>query len=331
MAKILIISLDKNILDQKSRAAERMKQYGQRDEIFIIIPAEKELGFDLSSSVHVFSIGGNKLAQFFGLLILGRKIIKEQKIDLITAQDPFFIGLLGFWLKKKTSVPLEAQVHGDFYGSDYYRRSGFGNWFRYYLSRWVIRRADHLRVVSQRIKESLIRLGMLAEKIEVRPVVVNEEEIKNDQPKFDLYKKYPGCEKIFLVLGRLETVKNISWLIDVFSQVIEKSPACLLLIVGTGSEKDKLVRKVERLGLTKNIKFEDWTDDPYSYLKTADCLLFPSLSEGYGLVVMEAMAAGTPVIMSEVGVAGYELKLGPKVTIVPVGDKEKFMAAILKI
>ena len=103
------------------------------------------------------------------------------------------------------------------------------------------------------------------------------------------------------------------------------------MLVGDGLEKDKIKQKIKELNFKKNIITEDWTNDPIGYLKIADCLVFPSSSEGYGLVAMEAIAVGTPVIMTDVGVANYELKSGSKVKIVPVGDRDKFIEAILKI
>lgn len=329
--RILMISLDKNILDANSRVAERMRQYGQNDEIFIIIPATEKKSFDLSPSVHVFSTDGNKIAQFFRLRILGNKIIKEQKIGLITTQDPFFTGLVGWLLSKKSGLPWEVQVHGDFFGSNYYCRGIFKNRIKCFLSRFLIKRASGIRVVGERIKNSLLNMGIVAGKITVRPVFMDVDFIRSYQPRLNLHEKYSSYAKIFLVLSRLEPVKNISWLIDVFSQVIKTRSSYFLLIVGDGSERKELINKVKSLGLTKNIQFESWTGDPYSYLKTADCLLFPSLSEGYGLTVMEASAVDCPIIMTDVGVANYELKPEPKVKIVPVGDRDKFVQAILSV
>lgn len=319
-----MFSLDKKILDPNSRVAERMRQYGRNDEIFILIPASETKVFDLSPTVHVFSAGGSKLSQFFQIKKIGRKILLEHKIDLITTQDPFYIGLIGVWLKRKSGVPLEVQLHGDFFGSQYY-----SSW-KFFLGRWVVRRTDKVRAVGERVKQSVIRFGVAENKIMVRPVAIDTEKIKNYQPKCDLHEKYPNYEKIFLCLGRLDPVKNIVWLVDFWPEVLEQRPQCLLLIVGDGSEKIKLIKRVQKMGLNSNIKFEDWTGDPLSYLKTADCLLFPSLSEGYGLVTMEAAAAGTPVIMTDVGVANYELKPGSKVKIVSIGDRDKFIEAILK-
>ena len=162
----------------------------------------------------------------------------------------------------------------------------------------------------------------------MKPIAVDEEKIKAYIPTIQLHEKYPGYEKIFLVLGRVEPVKNIAWLIDVFADVVKQKSNYVLLIVGSGSEEDTIRSQVTRYRLQENVKFEGWTNDPWSYLKTADCLLFPSLSEGYGLVVMEAIAAGTPVIMNNVGVAGYEMHGSDTVRIATVTQRYDWITRI---
>ncbi|MDD4477032.1 MAG: glycosyltransferase family 4 protein [Patescibacteria group bacterium] len=329
----LMISLDKNIFNFDSAAARRMIEYGEKNELFIVIPDNDKRYLDLSAKVHVWGTGGSKLTQFFRLLYTGNKIIHNSRFiiqdSLITTQDPFFTGLAGLLLKRKETT-FETQVHGDFYGSDYYQKSGLTNKIRFYIGKFLLPRADKVRTVSERVKQSLIKIGVKSEKIEIKPIQVDFEKIKNYQPKFDLHQKYPDYEKIFLVLGRFDAVKNIRWLIEVFCEVV-KQKNYLLLIIGSGPDGHNITTHATRCMLRKNIKFEPWTNDPISYIKTADCLLFPSLSEGYGLAAMEASAAGTQVIMTDVGVANYELKLGPKVKIAPVGDKEKFIQEILQI
>ncbi|MCX6779482.1 MAG: glycosyltransferase family 4 protein [Candidatus Magasanikbacteria bacterium] len=330
----LMISLDKNILDSETLASKRMIEYGRDRELFIIIPSSCEKVKDLSDNVHVYSVRGNKFFQFFKLLKFGKSCIKNKQINEITVQDPFFIGLIGIILKNKFKLSLEVQVHGDFYGSNYYKKSGLKNWFSYYLGKYyILPRADKIRAAGQRIAKGLIKIGVDENKINIRPITINTDYIKNYQPKSNLHLGYSGYKKIFLYLGRIVPVKNISWLIDIFAEVNKKNSDFLLLIVGTrnGLEEDNLLKKVKKLKLVNNIKFENWVTDPISYIKTADCLLFPSLSEGYGLVAMEAAAAGTPIIMTDVGVANYELQSGPKVKIIPVGDRDKFIQAILQL
>ena len=248
---------------------------------------------------------------------------------MITAQDPFFTGLIGVCLKMtlrhirgKPKIKLEVQLHGDFFSSDYYKKSGMKNLMRYYLAKlWVIKKADKIRVVGERIKQSLLKLGVEENKIETRSIAIDAYLIENYQPKINLHAKYSSYKKIFLNIGRLDTVKNIDFLIDVFTQAITERNDYLLLIVGAGAEKNNLQNKVKSLGLENNIKFEPWKHDPIDYIKTADCVLFPSFSEGYGLVPMEASVVGTKVIMSNVGVANFELKPSDKVKILPLDTK----------
>ncbi len=81
-----------------------------------------------------------------------------------------------------------------------------------------------------------------------------------------------------------------------------------MVIVGAGPEENKIARKIRKFRLEKNIVMEVWTDDLPSYYKSADLFLLTSDYEGYGMSVVEAMAAGCPVVMTGVGLAGDLLK-----------------------
>src|SRR3989338_9807896 len=126
--RTLMISLDKQILDPQSRVAGRMKEYGMQDELYILIPHHERKEVELSSTVHVVATGGNKIVQLARLAKMGKAVMREKNIEAITTQDPFFTGWIGLWLKKQRGIPLEVQLHGDFYSTDYYRKSGFMNW-----------------------------------------------------------------------------------------------------------------------------------------------------------------------------------------------------------
>ncbi len=327
-----MISLDNKIFNPSSAVARRMIQYGEKKVLYIIAPYFKKEIISLSPTVTIKGSGGsNKISQLWRLYGVGEQTLKEYKVDIISAQDPFFIGLVGLGLKKQFKLRLEIQMHGDFYGSKYYRTNGLKNRLQYYLGKYIVRRADRIRVVGQRIKKSLIPLGVPEEKIVIRPVALDVERLTRDGMTGGLQERYPGFEKIFLALNRLDPVKNIPWLLVVFKQVLESQPKAALVIVGDGPQKKRLLADISRLQLQKNVFMEPFIANPAQYLKTADAVVFPSLSEGYGLVPMEAAALGTPVIMSDVGVANYELQPSEKVTILPVNDVDGFKKAMLAI
>lgn len=320
-----MISLDQKILDPHSKVAERMRGFTETD---IIIPSINSQKISLSETVHVFGSGGNKINQFFKVIKLGKKLQVQNSYDLITVQDPFMTALAGLLIWKKEK--LEIQVHGDFFSSSYFKKSSVKNFMYYWLARLItLPRADKIRVVGERVKQSLLALGIAMEKIEVRPVVFDAKKIKTYIPKQDVKKEFPGFRKYFAYIGRLETEKNVTWLIKVFDQYLQESKNNdLLLIVGGGSEKKSLENVVNNLKRNKEIKFAGWSAEPLDYIKTVDCVLIPSQAEGYGLTAMETAIAGTKLIMTDVGVANYELQASEEKVIVPVDDKSTFVTAL---
>lgn len=327
IARVLMMSLDPHLFDENSSVATRILATQINAELFVLVPGEQDEFLRPHPRMFLFKRGKSKIRQFFALLALGRKLNAQEQFAFITAQDPFFTGLLGVLIKKRKQQ-LVVQLHGDFMGTEYYKKSGLGNLIRYYLSFFVLWRASTIRAVGERVRLSLLKRGIRETKIHIQPVKVETEKIGEYVPQFDVHRKYMGREKIFLFLGRLDAVKNLSWLIDVFADVVKLHPEYLLLIVGSGTELAVLKEKVNTLHLEHSVIFEQWTSDPLSFLKTVDGLLFPSLSEGYGMVVMEAVAAGCPVIMNDVGVAGYEVKQSESVKIIPVEKRDEWVKAI---
>lgn len=323
-----MISLDQKILDSHSAVAERMRRFNNTD---IIIPSAKNLELVLSENVKAYGTGGNKISQFFKVIKLGKKLQAQNSFDVITAQDPFLTALAALLIRKKELV--EIQVHGDFFSNFYFVTSSPKNWCYYWLARLLtLPSANRFRVVGERVKQSLRALGIKLEKIEVRPVIFDAQKCETYVPQKDVKKEFPGFRKYFLYVGRLEKEKNVAWLIKVFDQYLQQSNNNdVLLIVGDGSKKESLKHLTNNLKRNKEIKFIGWSNEPLEYIKVVDCVLVPSMAEGYGLVPMEAAAAGTRIIMTDVGVAGYELPASEQVIIVPVNDRVAFIQSLKKM
>ena len=113
-------------------------------------------------------------------------------------------------------------------------------------------------------------------------------------------------------VGRLEPIKGHEYLLDAFATLAPRFPDIHLALVGDGELLPELRSRAENAGLTERVLFLGWREDVPSLLQAFDLFVFPSLSEGMGRALVEAMAAGLPVVATRVcsevlaeGEAGY--------------------------
>lgn len=313
--KLLMISTDRLIFDKKSAVCARQIEYAKEwERVDIVIFTEKKslLPKELQLSANCFVYGTNSVSKIFfpqDSIILGKKLIKDHALSEITCQDPSFTAMAGIALKNKFKIPLEIQIHGDI-GSAYFNR-GLINKIRFHLSKKYLPKADKIRVVSNRIKDFVDKLLKDRLKdgiypiVEVRPIFIDTESIKNSPIVVDLKRKYRQFEQIVLMASRLEKEKNIALAIESWKMVTKIFPRAGLIIVGNGSLEHVLKHLIVKNDLTKSIIFEPWLDKSqlYSYYKTSDIFLNTSFYEGYGMTLIEAKASGCKVISTDVGVA----------------------------
>ena len=241
---------------------------------------------------------------------------KLPRPDVVSAQDPFEAGLVGWLVARMKRVPLYVQVHTDFLSPEYARLS-LMNRARVLIAGFVLRRADRVRVVSERIRRSIEKKYRLKTSVSVLPIFVDLAHFRNIQPDWELSEKFKRFDKKVLVVSRLEPEKNIALAVRAFAQAAPSS-ACLI-ILGRGSGQTALEDLAHDVGLSGRIFFEG-ERDPAPYYQLADLVLFPSKYDGYGLVIVEALAAGKPVLSTDVGVATEAGAL--------VGPEEKFKGAL---
>lgn len=329
--KIINISTDKKIFDPNSSVYKRMFEYSSLfNELHIIIRTDKREKYkklNINNKLFIYPTNSySKISFFWGLFWQGRKALKSSQIGdltaLITSQDPFENGLLGLILSKIYKVPLQVQIHTDFL-NNYFAKDNLVNKIRVVMAKFVLPRADKVRVVSKRIEKSLIDEKIkLKNKISVLPIYTDIDAIFKKIGKIDLKEKY-GFEKVVLMMSRLEKEKDIETGIRAFAMVTESVRGAGLMVVGSGNEEESLKNLAIELKIEGKVKFEDWTTDPISYFRASDIFLSTSLYEGFGLSILEAASSGCAIISTPVGIIGFE---APKegVLIAEKGDTEIF-------
>jgi len=349
--KVLMISTDKKILEENSAVRQRMVEYGGLvEELHIVVFAKRKFEIrnsqsetnnkiQISKNTWVYSTDSKSKWAYIGDAVkIGKQIISDTNYKLqntkylVTAQDPFETGMVGWRLAKKFNLPLHLQIHTDFL-SPYFERESLLNKVRVLMAKFLIKRKQVkcIRVVSERIKNSLLLVTRCPLRIMVLPIFVDVKKIEVAPITVDLHKKYPQFDFIILMASRFSQEKNIPMAIEAMSEVIKKYPKAGLILVGDGPMREALKLQITNYKLQNNIILENWADDLASYYKTANLFLLTSNYEGYGMTVVEAMAAHCAVVMTDVGLAGDILTDEYSGLAVPVDDKEKIVEAILKM
>ena len=137
----------------------------------------------------------------------------------------------------------------------------------------------------------------------------------------------PGAPRRFLAIGRLMPQKNFALLLDAFARIAR--PEDRLTILGEGPERAALEAQVAALGLGAQVALPGHVSDPKPWLATADMFVMSSLYEGVPAVVIEALAAGLAMVVTDCSVSMGDLLGGGRFgTLVPVGDAAALAAAM---
>lgn len=197
--------------------------------------------------------------------------------------------------------------------------------------RYLYPLADQVVAVSKGVAKDLacqIRLPIDKIKVIYNPIIddqlLEKSWQKIEHPWF-VDKRAP----IILSVGRLTVAKDYPTLIKAFAQVRKQIPA-KLVILGEGEERSELEKLVNSLGLYEDVWMPGFVENPYAYMRNANVFVLSSKWEGFGNVIVEALACDCPVIATDCPSGPKEiLENGKYGTLVPVGD-DKILAEKIK-
>ncbi len=336
MIKLLMISTDRTIFDQnsavRSRLAEQSKLVGELHVVVFTPTGEKFKELHISKHLTIYpTCSTSKWSYLPDAYKLGRSIIVHDEHPekwLITTQDPFETGALGFLIGRSLRVPLHLQIHTDPW-SIAWKEERLMNRMRFVLMMFLLRRAAGVRVVSARVEKSVLHAGVPRVCVTRIPIYTDVTYWGTAVPAFDLHASYRMFSKIVLSIGRLQPEKNFNGLIRAFARVRRIHTDALLIIVGSGPERERLISLARSLELGDAVIILPWARDVASYYKTSDLYVQPSFYEGWGLSVVEAMASGLPVVVTDVGLAGELVHNNQTGIIVPVLDEQALVDAMV--
>lgn len=202
--------------------------------------------------------------------------------------------------------------------------------------------ASRFIAISRAISRRLLDEGVPGSRIETIyngvdiPLIEREALVLDVRPDIDSMVRdstVRGASPIIGTLGRLSPEKGHEFLVRAFADVLTEFPGAALVIVGQGGERDKLARLAGELGIAERVLFTGYRENSSAYLKAFDVFAMPSLSEGLGLAMLEAMTLRKPVIASNTGGIPEVIEDGANGLLVPPADAvalSRGIASLLK-
>ena len=240
---------------------------------------------------------------------LYRVISKEKPSAIIT--NAFSIATIKLWLlsyfKKISYIIWSGAIN---------RKDSSDSFLRQFQRRLLIRRAVGFVAYGTKAKEYLVSLGAKPENIEIGINTVDTEfyrqeagKIKLENEKIRKYENESDNKKHLLYIGHLTKRKNVQKILDIIKILSNKRKNIILDIVGDGEERKRLKKYVVDNHLTDYVMFHGFKQkaDMPKYMAKADCFLFQTDFDIWGLVLVEAMSAGLPCISSIYSGATHDL------------------------
>lgn len=249
-----------------------------------------------------------------------RRIISEYHLDKLNIHS----GPGGVLFIRKAPVPVIVTCHHTYRQQMHYLRSQFWKCLFLPFEKRTYQLATKIVCVSDATRRTLTdHYGVPQEKIFT---VYNAVDTDQFYPLGE--KKAPA---LIVYVGRIDKRKGIEFLVRSMPLVLQQVPEARLLVGGMGRHLEKMKSLVSRLGLKRNVTFLGFVpDDQLNTLyNRARCVVVPSVFEGFGITVIEALAAGTRVVGSDSDGIREILKGGDYGRLVPYGDTRALAEAIV--
>jgi glycosyltransferase involved in cell wall biosynthesis len=239
------------------------------------------------------------------------KLLQEplkHDLDLVHTHSPIpYSDLSAYRYSRKNDSPMVLSYHfdGQETGGSFVRNTGVFLYNRLLLKR-VLAQANAIIVGTRAYSDSSKFLGPYKDKVKIIPYGIDLEDFKGFTKKMAREKLgLPLEKKIILFFGSLVPYKGPEILLKAFEKVKEKVPEAQLVYAGRGSMENLLKNQAKKLNLTKEVHFAGFVPEELKplYYHSADIFSLPSinLAESFGIVNLEAMACGLPIVASRLG------------------------------
>jgi len=261
-----------------------------------------------------------------------RRLMRKLRPDVVhthTAKAGF-VGRIAAWLAR---VPVRVHTfHGHvFHGYFSPTKTRIFLW----LERFTAKLSHRLITISPGLRDELVHTYHIApaEKFEVVPLGLElgaYAETPRHQGDFRRDYQIPADAPLIGIVGRLVPIKNHGLFLKMAADVLRKMPEARFVIIGDGECRAEIEAQAEQLGLQKHVILTGWLQDLKPAYSDMDALVISSDNEGTPVSLIEALAAGVPVVSTAVGGVPDLLRQGEYGRLVPAGDADELARVVME-
>jgi glycosyltransferase involved in cell wall biosynthesis len=266
--------------------------------------------------------GSNLFQEIDRLGLVAEVLVRENEFDVIYAHD-WMTFPAGMAAKEKSGKPLVVHVHS----TEFDRGAGWVNQQVFEIEKKGMEAADKVIAVSNLTRRIIL------EKYQLPPekVVVVYNAVEPAAPFKKPLQKNPGTEKVVSFLGRITVQKGPGYFVEAASLVLGKMKNVRFVMAGKGDMAELMARRVAELGIADRFQFPGFLSEEgiSDLFLNSDILAMPSVSEPFGIVALEAMQAGVPVVLSRQSGASEVIQHALKVNYWDVGAQADAICSLL--
>lgn len=253
-------------------------------------------------------------------------LLKKEDIHILHTHDvrTNYVGIVAGKLMRKIVI---TGAHG------WIKKPLLKMKFHEFLDKVIVGFFDKVIVGSEEMEKRVLGLGIPSQKVTTINYATRVEEFKSNidtkeiKEKFNLNSNY----KIVGIVGRLSEEKGHKFFLKAAQRVVSTLPKTKFLIVGEGELRGRLERLTQKMGLDKDVIFTGFCESLASMLSVIDIFVLASLYETGPITVLEAMAAGKPVVATPVGLVPEAVRHGQTGLLVPPKDAIELSKAIITL
>lgn len=228
------------------------------------------------------------------------RLLPSLKLDVIHAHHPILMGRAAARKAEELDLPLVFTHHTRYKEYSHYFALP-QEFVKDVIERWIgdyMARCDHVIVPSGSVRDLLVETYGIRGEVTVLPTGVNTTHFREGDGSRVRHERGWGDDKVLISVGRLALEKNWETMLEAMPAVLTRHPAARLVILGGGPDEKELREKAKELGISEHVEFVGMVpfESVPDYLHAADLFVFASITETQGLVTLEAMAAGLPVV-----------------------------------